>query len=280
MKQFKLLMVSCGLLALGGCQTFDAMMRDIESINIPAMNTTKAQTEELTYSGNCPRVDVVEELRNLVEFDNQNAPSKNNITSTVTIADAKSSCTYDQRSVTMDLKLVFNGALGPIGQINNGDKRSFSYPFFVAVTTAGGEILAKEIFAAGMTYEPGQTTQTYYESMRQIIPVETTDSGSNYKILIGFQLGPDQLAYNRAEILRLKKLKEAQERAAAEAAARAKAQAEAAAKAAKTGKTTLQPIGNADVAPVQSEPILQQPATADPANFSARTGSPIDITGQ
>jgi hypothetical protein len=47
--------------------------------------------------------------------------------------------------------------------------------------------------------------------MRFILPMETRDQGRNQKILLGFQLSPDQLAFNRKQI---KAEKEAAERQA------------------------------------------------------------------
>lgn len=169
-------------------------MKDIGSINLPSLNTsTSRSAEELVYSGGCPGVESVSELASLSEFSNTSAPSESNLVSRVKIGNMQSACSYNERSVTIDLSMDFLGTLGPHGNSSS----SFSYPFFVAVTSASGDILAKEIFAAPLTYGPGETTKTYTEKMRQIIPIENRDRGSKYKILVGLQLTPNQLAYNR-----------------------------------------------------------------------------------
>jgi hypothetical protein len=136
------------------------------------------------------------------------------------MSDIQSKCVYGSQSVTVDIKLSFEGTAGA-----NGPAGTASYPFFVAVTGPGGNILAKEVFAASMDYSRGPN-QTYFESMRQIIPVPSKTAGEQFKVLAGFQLSDDQLAYNRALIA-------ATERAAKERAKVEKARIEAAKEASK-----------------------------------------------
>ena len=41
----------------------------------------------------------------------------------------------------------------------------------------------------------------YFEKLRQIIPIKSKDIASYYKIMVGFQVTPDQLEYNRANLI-------------------------------------------------------------------------------
>ena len=144
------------------------------------------------------------------------------------MSESQSTCTYNDRSVTVDLKLAFDGNLGPKGRKTSKDKPFFSYPFFVAVTSPSGKILAKEIFAASMTYDAGQNEQIYFETLRQIIPTDNRSQGAGYKVMIGFQLAEKQLDYNR-KIIEADRI--AAEKAEAERMAAEKAAKEAAKKA-------------------------------------------------
>jgi len=197
--------LSICLLSLTACQTFDGVMQDLESIKLPSLNgATAASSRELVYSGNCPQVDAVEELKTLADFSDLSDMSDYNLVSRINIAKIQNACSYDERSVTIDLRMDFNGKRGP----KSAGASSFSYPFFVAVTSASGEILAKEIFAAGLTYSGNETDQIYTEKLRQIIPIENKDHGARYKILVGFQLTPGQLSYNRKMIQEEQRQKE------------------------------------------------------------------------
>lgn len=223
MKHIRFLALGLCVAGLSACKTIDGVVKDFESIKLPSFNSSEPVTGELVYDGQCPRVEAVGELKTLTEFSDVNDYSDYNLISRVDIGDIQNACSYDEKSVTIDLKMAFNGQLGPKGH-NTGERPFFSYPFFVAVTSAGGDILAKEIFAASLTYDSGQDRQTYYEKMRQIIPIENRDRGSRYKILVGFQLTPDQLAYNREEIRKEAAAKEAAMKAQEQLAKDAQAQ--------------------------------------------------------
>lgn len=59
--------------------------------------------------------------------------------------------------------------------------------------------MAKEVFAASLNFGSGASSANYYESLRQIIPVKHGTNSGKYKVLVGFQLTHEQLAYNRAQ---------------------------------------------------------------------------------
>ena len=208
MKHLRSVALLACVLALPACKTMQGVMKDIDSISMPSLsNSTFSNTKELVYSGACPRAEAVEELQTLAEFTDVSNPAQSNMISKVEIANIKDSCSYDENTVTIDLKMDFLGTLGPQGRL--GPSPSFSYPFFVAVTASNGNILAKEIFSAPLSYGPGQSTQAYTEKLRQIIPLENSNQGRNFKVLVGFQLTPDQLAYNRQKIAEAKLAAEA-----------------------------------------------------------------------
>jgi len=208
MKPLRSFALALSIAALSACQTFDGVVKDLESIKLPALNnSTSSSSEQLVYSGDCPQVEAVEELKSLSEFTDITDQSDYNLVSRVDITNMQSACSYDERAVTIDVRMDFAGKLGP----KSAPPANFSYPFFVAITSASGEILAKEIFAAPLSYQSGQTSQNYSEKLRQIIPIENKDRGSRYKVLVGFQLTPDQLTYNRKKIAEATALKKEQE---------------------------------------------------------------------
>ncbi len=153
----------------------------------------------------CPEVQIVDDLSSLSDFEDPNKPSKKRLISRVDLKSAESTCKIASKSVTVDLKLIFNGALGEKGRTKDSDKPFFSYPFFVAVTAPNGKIMAKEIFAASLTYAPEEQTHTYFEKLRQIIPIQNKSKAHMHKVLIGFQVTPDQLAYNRKNMVPITK---------------------------------------------------------------------------
>ena len=209
MNRFLLLsIISTSALLLSGCadlnhayQTVSTSVKStVENITTPSQRS--ATTENLlttdNVSKNCPHIEVINELASLSEFSDITQPKEYNLVSRVQIQKGASNCIYSAGNVRVDVKLILESVLGQQGQQTGAP--SFTYPFFVAVTDQNNNILAKEVFSAAITHKDGELRQTYFENLRQIIPIETRADGKRHKILVGFQLSDDQLAYNRATL--------------------------------------------------------------------------------
>lgn len=204
MKPFRLILFSICLLQLSACQTLENVSGDIEEISgdrasVGAM--APMQESETLLASPCPQVEIVDDLSSLSDFTNPKEMSADSLISRVDLNSAESTCKLASTSAVVDLKVVFNGKLGPKARQKSSDKPFFSYPFFIAVTAPSGKIMAKEIFSASLSYGANQNTHAYFENLRQIIPISGKDNAKNYRILVGFQLSPDQLAYNRANMV-------------------------------------------------------------------------------
>ncbi len=199
----KFLSLLLGVILLSSCQTFDAFQDDISDLTTGNLNTARVikGKSEILLQSPCPQVEIVDDLSSLSDFTNPKKTTKENLISRVDLKSAQSTCKLGSKSAIVDLKIIFNGTLGSKGRKKNSDRPFFSYPFFVAVTTPSGKIMAKEIFAASLTYEPNKNKHTYFENLRQIIPIKSKATANHYKILIGFQLTPDQLEYNREHMV-------------------------------------------------------------------------------
>lgn len=173
---------------------------DLANGGLPPTHIIAGKTETL-LSSPCPQVELVSDLSSLSDFSTPNQPSENNLISRVNLNSAESTCKLASKSAIVDLTLIFNGVLGKKGKLKPSDKPFFSYPFFVAVTAPNGKIMAKEIFAASLTYGANENKHTYFEKLRQIIPIKNKSHANRYKVLIGFQVTPDQLEYNRKNMV-------------------------------------------------------------------------------
>lgn len=201
MKALRVTMLALAIGGLAACQTMDEAWDGITNLNFGKAQTNEQRDVAALPTVVCPQVKIVDELSALSEFSDISSPADYNLVSRVTLAQSESACTYDGNNAVVDLKLVFEGQIGPKGRVKPSDTPTFSYPFFIAVTNANGEIKAKEVFGASVTYAAGQNGHTYYESLRQIIPVENGIEARNFNVLVGFQLSPEQLRYNRANIV-------------------------------------------------------------------------------
>lgn len=225
---------------LSSCETYEGMMEDISNFTLPAQvqsSVNAPEAKDFVADGHCPKVEIVNDLGILHEFSGP--PSPSSLVSRTVLSVAESACSYNLKSATVNLKLAFTTTTG---------SPTDTHPFFVAVTAPNGDILAKEVFTADL----GAGGQPHYESLKQVIPVASEEKGKYYRVLVGFQLGSDHLAYNKAYLESLKEAQKVQAKAA-------KAQAVVEEKRA-TGGTIYYPPP-----PVEQEPL---------------DGNPIDITGQ
>jgi hypothetical protein len=201
-KLFQAALVSVALLGLGGCETVNQSMSDTgdwfsnhNPFKSSGEETANTSTAAAPVSASCVPVTVVDDLKLLNQFTDEQAPRADNNVSSVAISNVSSRCTQGDKNVAVDLDITFDGVLGPKARKGNADKPSFAYPYFVAITLPDGKILTKEVFGVTMSYGKDQNTLTQHEHMRQVIPVQ---GGQAQQIVVGFQLTESQLAYNRS----------------------------------------------------------------------------------
>jgi len=193
-------LLSVGLLFfVGACDTVREVSSDMGDAIGVATPTLDRSSERLISQGACPKVEIVEDLSLVYDFMMGAEKTPQNLISSAKINEAHAMCDYGLQSITMDTKIQF---LSQMGGSSRG-RTSFDYPFFVAVTVDNGEILAKEIFPKSVEHSDAHPTKPYAQDVRQIIPLKDGYDGSRYKVLVGFQVNSEQLAFNR-ELLRLK----------------------------------------------------------------------------
>lgn len=185
--------------------------QDLTSNNVKVAEVVGYDSEVLLET-ECPQVEIVEDLGSISDFIDPDKTDDSQLVSRVQLAKTESSCKLASKSAIVDMTLNFNGMLGQKGRNSASEKPFFSYPYFIAVTAPTGRIIAKEIFAASMTYGPNENEHTYFEKLRQVIPIRSKEAANNYKVLVGFQVTKDQLVYNREQIAEAKALKAAQKK--------------------------------------------------------------------
>ncbi len=199
-------LVLAALLALTGCSTMEGLKDDLargyDSVTgtfARAIDPVKEEKKKLpVYDGTCPQASVRPDLAHLSEFTDDTKPSDATMISELEITAIDNTCRTENGTIVMQIDLNLAGKTGPKGRMKPGDKPSFAYPYFVAVTDAQGNVLSKEIFAASVAYGKDQTEVRQSESIFQNMPFPDSSSGQSYSVIVGFQLSPEQLAYNQS----------------------------------------------------------------------------------
>lgn len=146
--------------------------------------------------GPCPLMGVLYESSRLVKFDQPNVERYANIQYTGEVRGIRGLCRYvETNPIRMAVEIDMAFGRGPAA---TSDRQHYRY--WVAVARRGLAPIEKQYFDVNVQFPHGQDTVTTTERIGYIvIPRAQADtSGENFEILVGFDLTPDQLAFNRA----------------------------------------------------------------------------------
>lgn len=170
------LAASAGLLA--GCQSVASVLESPEP-NI----------------GPCPSALSLYDAHRLVEVEGDEVVYEN-VGFTGEILGVRSLCSYyGERPIIANLEIDMGFGRGPAAR---GDTHTYEY--FVAVTRRDLAVIRKEVFPIVVEFRPGQDRVYLTEEIEAIsIPrAEEGTSGANFEIIVGFELTPEQIEFNRS----------------------------------------------------------------------------------
>ncbi len=101
-------------------------------------------------------------------------------------------CEYDDGVVEASLKIVFQALRGPANRQGRAPVR-----YFVAIADRGKAILAREEFDLEIPFRGNQTRVAISEELGPRIPLRPGESGTDYRIYVGFTLTREEMRYNR-----------------------------------------------------------------------------------
>ena len=154
----------------------------------------QAPLPALRNSGPCPYVKALYDAARYVELkDNREASAA--VGYTGEIQGVSSACEYKaDEPIKVQMEVLF--ALGKGPQASAPTK---TYRYWVAVTDRNKEVIAKEYFNLPVTFAPGQDRVLVTDKLQGItIPrARASVSGGNFEVLVGFDVTPQMVAFNR-----------------------------------------------------------------------------------
>jgi hypothetical protein len=154
----------------------------------------QAPLQALRNAGPCPFVKTLYDAGRYVEFkDGREASS--NVAWSGEIQGISAGCQYkDDNPIEVTMEVLFELGKGP-----QAAGRSKTYRYWIAVTDRNRTVLAKETFEIPVTFPEGHDRVYVTENIGSItIPrASITTSGSNFEVLIGFDVTPQMAAFNR-----------------------------------------------------------------------------------
>lgn len=146
--------------------------------------------------GPCPLMGVLYENARLVQFSQPGVERYANVAFTGEMQGIRGLCRYvGDDPITMSIELEMAFGRGPAGA--SEERRQYRY--WVAVARRGRAPIEKEYFDVDVRFPGGQNVVTHTEEIRSIVIPRANGevSGENFEILVGFDLTPEQLQFNR-----------------------------------------------------------------------------------
>lgn len=146
-------------------------------------------------AGPCPLMGVLYESSRLVEFQGDGRQRYANVAFTGEMQDVRGLCRYiGEDPIVMNIEVDMSFGRGPAA---TGNTRQYRY--WVAVARRGGVPVAKQYYTVDVEFPRDQDVMVSTQRIEQIvIPRANSDiSGQNFEILVGFDLTPEQIEFNR-----------------------------------------------------------------------------------
>lgn len=195
--------LSLSLLALAACSSGRGRTVELPGGVMPeeARNQAPNWLERMTGQddrpnvGPCPLMGVLYDNARVVDFAAPDQERYANIEFTGEMQGVRGLCRYvDDDPITMSLDIDMAFGRGPAA---TSDRQTYRY--WVAVTRRGIAPIEKVYFDVDVRFDRDEAVVTHRETIdRIVIPRATPDlSGENFEILVGFELTPEQLQFNR-----------------------------------------------------------------------------------
>lgn len=154
----------------------------------------QAPLPALRNAGPCPFVKTLYDAGRYIEFKDGREASAAVVWSGE-IQGLSAGCEYkDVEPIRVTMEVLFELGKGPQAR-----DRQNTYRYWVAVTDRNRSVIAKKFFDLPVSFRGGEDRVYVTETIdRIVIPrAEMTTSGSNFEILIGFEVTPQMAAFNR-----------------------------------------------------------------------------------
>jgi hypothetical protein len=145
--------------------------------------------------GPCPLMGVLYDNSRLVSFVGEDTSRYAGITFTGEMQGVRGLCRYvEDDPIAMSIEIDMSFGRGPAA---TADRQTYRY--WVAVTRRGRAPIEKAYFDVDVRFRRGEQVVTRTEQIERIeIPRANAEiSGENFEILVGFELTPEQLQFNR-----------------------------------------------------------------------------------
>jgi len=140
----------------------------------------------------CPRATILGDSASITKFRDETGRDLTDVTAQAEIVDVAVECNYDRTGVDVAMQVAIAATRGPADRTRVAD-----FEYYVAIADSQRNILAKEVFRVRFQFPQTQSRVGQVEELAPRIPLKDRAEGVSYQIVVGFQLTPEELEWNR-----------------------------------------------------------------------------------
>jgi hypothetical protein len=140
----------------------------------------------------CPPVGTPSPLDTFTQFEPGGGQDLTQVRFSGRIAEVQPVCEYDETGADVELAIQVIVERGPADRSGQADLQ-----YFVAVEDGPGNITAKQVFDVAVPFAGNSRRLARLEEIELRIPAPAERGFTQTRVLVGFQLSPEQLEYNR-----------------------------------------------------------------------------------
>lgn len=169
------------------------MARNLFAVSALGLLATACSWFEKDIVYKCPSVFILDDAKDLTKFKPGPGRDITDILFEAQIVNFVGDCDYDEGEAEIELSVQISVERGPA---NKGRQVAFDY--FAAIPKFSGQAQGKSIFRVTGEFEGNRTRMLYQDDLTMTIPVKAPTDGAALEIVLGFQLTPEELKFNRS----------------------------------------------------------------------------------
>jgi len=157
-----------------------------------ALGACSSESETVT----CPRSAIMPDLQAVVRFKPGAGRADTDAAYGVRLLTVPMACHFEKKDKSLDIA----GKLGISAIRTDTLTKDAQVDYFVAIVNRSDTIIGKREFTLDLKWSGDQRRIEITDELHLVIPLAAGTSGADYAILLGFQLTPEELEYNRAHL--------------------------------------------------------------------------------
>ena len=148
-------------------------------------------------AGLCPQTAILDDPSQIVRFKANTGNGPGDLLFHMRIRTFSGECDFDEKEIALDLRIAMEALRGPANE-----KGQAEFTYFVAVLGLEKKILVRQEFPIIVKFDSNEKRMNFTEAITVYIPRRKNDSTADYLVYLGYEMTPEELAYNRRRLKR------------------------------------------------------------------------------